>query len=417
MPDAPLTISGVLLLPHGDRSVRLSDGPGHVVIDRGRIAHVDASRPSPAPDLGDESCIIMPAFSDCHLHLPQFDVIGIDGLELLDWLDRAVFPAEMKWADAEYAASMAARVADELLSFGTTAVGAYATSHHRAAQAAIDVLASKGLKGHVGQVLMDQMGPASLLVPPSAALSQASSLKPKGGIRPAVTPRFAVSCSAAMLRGAGELARRTGWFVQTHLAETERECRTVSDLHDGASYVDVYEQAGLLTPRTLLGHGIHLSDADRLRLSSTGGAIAHCPAANRFLDAGVMDLSRHVSRHVPVCLGSDVGAGPDRSMVRVARAMLDAAKQAGGATGRPRHELPVSSECWWRITAGNAQSLGLADHGMVAPGCAADLIVVRPTKPWRDSIDPLSTLLYAWDDRWIERVLTDGRIAYASNLR
>ena len=228
-------------------------------------------------------------------------------------------------------------------------------------------------------------------------------------MKPAVTPRFAGSCSAAMLRGAGELARRTGWFVQTHLAETDRECRTVSDLHGGASCVDVYERAGLLTARTLLGRGLHLSDADRDTLACRTSTIAHCPAADRFLDAGVMDLHRHALRHVSVCLGSGVGAGPDRSMVRVARAMLDAAKQAAAASGRPRHELPMSSECWWRITAGNARSLGLVDPGMVAPGCAADLLVVRPTKPWRDSIDPLAMLLYAWDDRWIASVRSNGR--------
>ena len=107
MPAAPLIINGTLLLPDGASSVRLGEGPGHLVIDGGRIVHVDPARPSPAPDLGGEDCLITPAFTDTHVHLPQFDAIGVDGLELLDWLERAIFPAEMKWADTEYAAAMA----------------------------------------------------------------------------------------------------------------------------------------------------------------------------------------------------------------------------------------------------------------------------------------------------------------------
>jgi guanine deaminase len=414
MPVAPLIINGTLLLPDGASSVRLSEGPGHIVIDDGRIVHVDPSRPSPAPDMGDEDCIIAPAFTDTHLHLPQFDAIGIDGLELLDWLERAIFPAEMKWADTEYAAAMAARVADELLSFGTTAVAAYATSHHAAAQAAINALAAKGLSGHVGQVLMDQMGPPQLLVPAPAALSQASTLKACGKIRPAVTPRFAVSCSDRLLRGSGELARRTGWYIQTHLSETTRECETVAGLHGGRGYVDIYQDAGLLNQRTLLGHGIHLSDGERETLSACGSRIAHCPTANRFLDAGVMHLARHERHRVRVCLGSDVGAGPDRSMVRVARAMIDAAKQAGNGEPASKLHIPGAREAWWRITAGNAAALGLEDHGILSPGCDADLVVIRPTKPWRHSVDPLAMLLYAWDDRWIESVLAQGQSRYSA---
>ena len=119
-----LTIAGTLLIPQGERSVRLADACGHVITEGDRIRAVDPVRPAPAPDLGDEACVVIPAFADCHLHLPQFDVIGVDGLELLDWLEKAVFPAEMTWADVDVAREMAARVADELISFGTTAVAA-----------------------------------------------------------------------------------------------------------------------------------------------------------------------------------------------------------------------------------------------------------------------------------------------------
>lgn len=402
------TIRGRLLLPSAD-GVALT--PGSLQVREGVIERINTTDASPGCDLGSADHVILPGFVDAHVHLPQFDSIGIDGLELLGWLDRVIFPAEARWADVGYASEMAGRVARRLLSFGTTGVGAYATAHPDSAQAALDQLASHGLCGHVGQVLMDQNAPPELCLGAAEALGSAANQRSRGRMRPAVTPRFAVSCTPALLRGAAELARGTGWFIQTHCAETPAECALVADIHEGRSYVDVYRQSGLLTPRTLLAHSIWLDHADRGVLAETGSVAVHCPTANRFLHAGVFDRTRARRQGVRMAIGSDVAGGPDRSMVRVARAMIDAAKQAGAGVA----DRPSAAECWWQITAGNAQALGLPDVGVLAPGMSADLVIARPDIPWTDSPDPLSTLLYAWDDRWIEHVLVRGRPGYTAH--
>jgi guanine deaminase len=413
------TIAGTLMVPAGPRGVRLVEGS--LFVREGRIEAVREGPPASEPDLGGEGWLVLPGFVDCHLHLPQFDSIGADGMELLDWLERVIFPAEMRWADTDYARDMALRAGRELLSFGTTAVGAYATSHHEGAQAAIGALASLGMRGGVGQVLMDQNAPGDLLVPASAALSQAMALKGIDGVQPAVTPRFAVSCSEKLLRGAGVLAQKTGWQIQTHLAETVKECEAVRGLH-GAEYVEVYRGAGLLTARTLLGHGIHLGDDDLRVIAGLGSKIAHCPTANTFLSAGEFALTRTEGAGVSVCAGSDVGAGPDRSMVRVARAMLETAKRVAAAVGshsptpttpHTPHTPPTASRCWWQVTEGNAAALGLEGGGVLAAGGRADIVLVRPGGAgWLGTPDPLSTLLYSWDDRWIRATLTGGRTVY-----
>lgn len=397
------------MLPDGPRGVRLA--PGTVTITDGRISGVVEGEPGAVPDLGGEGCLIAPGFVDTHVHLPQFDSIGVAGLELLDWLDRVIFPAEARWADADFAGQMAGRVARELLSFGTTAVAAYATVHHRAAVAAMEALAGAGLKGVVGQVLMDRNAPPELIRPAEQLLREAAALTPMGTIAPAVTPRFAVSCSDELLRGAGTLAAATGSFIQTHLAETRRELATIAQLFGGLAYTEVYRRAGLLSGRCLLGHGIHLDGSDHAAITGAGATIAHCPTANRFLAAGTMDRSAALSRGVAVSLGSDVAGGPDRSMVRVARAMAEAAAALG--------QTPIpAAECWWQITAGNAGALRLSGTGTIATGAAADLVIARPTLGpggvGRASAGTLSAVLYGWDDRWIERTLVDGRIVFDS---
>jgi guanine deaminase len=396
----------------------MTDHPGHLVVEDGFIVHIDATRPAPSCDLGGEEFIVSPGFVDTHLHLPQFDSIGADNLELLDWLDRVIFAAELKWNDVDYARAISARVADELHSFGTTSIAAYATSSHASTQAALDCFAAAGFAGHIGQVLMDRNAPESLLVPSGLALGQAATLQQRGDIAPAVTPRFAIACSPEMLRGAGRLAMKTGWYVQTHLAETQREIATVQSLFPNKTYTQVYEEAGLLTSRTLLGHGIYLAPDELALLHSHGSTIAHCPTANRFLDSGTMDWLAYEHRRLSLSLGSDIGAGPDRSMIRVARAAIDASKQSLASRphtppdSRPTILDPLSAEqVWWTITAGNAEKLGLTKRGHLATGTVADLLLIRPTKPLSESF-PIGNLLYGWDDRWLHSTLARGRVVW-----
>ncbi|CAG1009659.1 guanine deaminase [Phycisphaerales bacterium] len=402
-PSSAIVLEGQLLLPVTGRGLEVA--LGRVVMRGGVIEAVHVGESGPRADLGSPEHFICPGFVDAHVHLPQFDSIGVDGMELLEWLHQAIFPAEAKWEDERYASEMSGRVARQLLSFGTTAVAAYATVHPASAQAAIDVLAEHGIAGHVGQVLMDREAPAELLLPAREALSAAGRMRGRGRIQPAVTPRFAVTCSREMLEGAGRLARETGWVVQTHLSETRAECALVKRLHGGENYAEVYERAGLLGHRTLLGHGIHLADEELGLLAMRGAWIAHCPTANRFLRAGTFDRARAMSAGVKIALGSDVAGGPDRSMVRVARGMIEAAKERGT---RP----PTSAEAWWQITGGNAWALGLVDTGRLEAGCAGDVVVARPDSRWREAADPLGALMYAWDDRWVEGVWCGGTRRY-----
>lgn len=404
MSEGTLLLSGWLMLPEGGGGAGVRLAAGSVRVRSGRIEAVSEGGAPAGADLGGPDCLICPAFTDTHLHLPQFDSIGRGGMELLEWLERVIYPAETRWADADVAGEMAARAARQLFSFGTTGVAAYATVHHASAQGAIEALASAGMRGHVGQVLMDRGAPPDLVRPAAQLLGEAAALRGSGRITPAVTPRFALACSEELLRGSGALAARTGWLVQTHLCETRPECERVGELFAGTGYTEVYRRAGLLTPRSVLGHGIWLGDADRRVLAASGSIIAHCPAANTFLNAGSMDLRAHRSAGVRVSLGSDVAGGPDRSMVRVARAMIETAQRLG--------HPPAPEACWWQITAGNAEALGLEGGGRLEPGAPADVLVIRPDIPWGHGASGLSTLLYAWDDRWLEATLAAGRAVY-----
>ncbi len=400
-----MILAGQLLLEAS--ADRCEIRPGWIRIEGDTIQEVVVGEVPSTADLGGPQFLISPGFIDTHLHLPQFDSIGAHGLSLLEWLDRVIFPAEGRWDSADLARGMTRRVLSQCLAHGTTAICAYATVHAEATEAALEEAHSLGFRGVIGQVLMDRNAPQSLCREASELIDQTACLldrfPPGGRIAAAVTPRFAISCSESLLSAAGTLASQREAVVQTHLAESVAECEWVSELFGGLSYVDVYRQAGLLGPRSILGHGVHLNDVDRTTLATTGSVIAHCPTANAFLLAGTMNRSRLVNDRVALALGSDIGAGFERSMVRVARSMILAAASLGGAQ-------PSAAEAWYAITAGNADRLGWHNAGRLRVETAADLVVIEPTIPWLSSdVDPLAMLMFAWDDRWLHSTWIRGR--------
>lgn len=403
-----MIVAGWLMLPDPQQGVCLKRG--FMTVEHGVIRSVELGEEIFMADMGGEGTIVCPGFVDAHLHLPQVPVIGADGMGLLQWLDRVVFPAEAAWADADLAADATDGAVRTLCSFGTTAFAAYATVHFEATRAAMRAAAEVGVRALIGQVLMDRNAPEELVRPAAQLLHEAALHDQIGRVRPAVSPRFAVSCTPELLAGAGKVADATGQFVQTHLSETREECAKVRELFEGLSYTEVYRRAGLLRRRCVLGHGIWLDDEERGAIGASGAAIAHCPTANAFLGAGMMDLRRNVEAKIRPAPGSDIGAGPDRSMVRVARAMLDTARLRGDLA-------PPASHAWWSITGGNASVLGFDDAGQIERGRSADLLLIEPDIDLElgedePSIDPLAALLYAWDDRWLKRTLVHGKTVY-----
>jgi guanine deaminase len=243
-----------------------------------------------------------------------------------------------------------------------------------------------GIRAILGKVMMDritydeQIDPAAILdrsLRESAELCERWHGADDGRLGYAVTPRFAVSCTAEMLRESATLAARTGAWWQTHVAEDSFEIEEVRRLFPEAiDYVDVYDRAGGLGARTILAHAVHLSDRELARLAATDTRIAHCPASNLFLASGIMPLGRHLELGLKVGLGSDVAAGPDPSIFSVMRvgAYAQAARRSLAGDTQP----VLGPLDWLRLgTLDGARALGLeARIGSLEAGKDADIIVV-----------------------------------------
>jgi guanine deaminase len=401
---------------------------GVVLVEDGRIAMIGEARELldrlPAGTrLDDHSgCLVLPGFIDTHIHFPQTQVIASYGAQLLDWLQKYTFVEEQRFKDPAHAARIARFFLDELVRNGTTTAVVYASVHPESTDAFFTESERRGTRMIAGKVMMDRGAPDGLLDTPERGYAESKALiglwHGRGRQLYAISPRFAVTSTDAQLEAAGALlAEHPGCYVQTHLSENQNEIATVRRLFPWAeSYTAVYDRFGLLGPRSIFGHCIHLSEPELERLSASRSVAAFCPTSNLFLGSGLFDLAALRDRRRPVRVGlaTDVGGGTSNSKLRTAAEAYKVLQLRGQSW--------PALEAFYAMTLGNARVLGLdGEIGSLAPGSEADMVVLdsraTPAMAHRmetiegDLAEELFVLLMMGDDRAVRATYVMGERA------
>lgn len=303
---------------------------GLLLVKDGKVAQVGeanamlANLPPDTEIIDYRGRLIVPGFVDTHLHFAQTDIIASHGEQVLQWLERYTFPAERRFADPVHAAEVAEFSVNEMLRNGTTTSMVFATVHKGSAEAIFRAAQARGLCMIAGKVLMDRNSPDGLCDTAESGYEDSKQLirdwhdKHGTRLRYAVTPRFAPTSTERQLALAGKLLdEHPGVYLQSHLAENRHECQWVRELFPWSkSYLDVYERFGLLRPRSVYAHCIHLESADRKLMAHKGAAMSFCPTSNLFLGSGLFDADEARKHGVKVGLGTDVGGGTSFSILR-----------------------------------------------------------------------------------------------------
>jgi guanine deaminase len=348
----------------------------------GRIAWVGDAKSLPAAyataTLQDHgSKLVLPGFIDPHIHFPQYRMLAAPARDLLEWLSRFTFPEESRYAGRSHADAAAEIFLNLLAANGTTSALAFCSVHTQCAEALFSAAAKRNMALVTGKTMMDRNAIAAVQDDPQSSARDTEDLHHrfhgKGRLRHAVSPRFAITSSEAQLELAGELLQSLdGALMQTHLSESAGEIAMVKQLFPSAKdYTDVYDRYGLLGPRSLFAHGIHLSEREMSRLSESGSSIVHCPTSNTFLGSGLMPMATLQRHNIAIGLATDIGGGTSYSMLAT---MAEAYKV------QMLNGLKLSATDLFRMaTRGNAERLHLgAEIGSLHVGAFADITVLDP---------------------------------------
>lgn len=363
---------------------------GALVIDDGQIAEIGdyetlARKPRPQPIrwLHSKRVAIFPGLIDLHAHVPQYPAVARGTSDLLPWLRTQIFPLEKEFTGPK-GRREAGAFFPELARHGTTTAMLYTAVFEDSTEAAFHAAAKSGLRIIMGKMMMDvgsygSLQPTKILsisLHESERLCKAWHGAEGGLIEYAFSPRFAVACTEKLMRSAAELATQYGAYIQTHLAENREEIEKVRNQFTWAQdYTEVYEKCGLLGPRTVLGHCIHLSDRERAAIAAAGAGVAHCPTANLFLQSGILPLEKIRAAGLRVGLGSDVAAGPELNLWQVMRSAIES--QKARSFYEPETPVPSPAAALHLATQGAATALGKGGTiGSFEIGKEADLTIM-----------------------------------------
>jgi cytosine/adenosine deaminase-related metal-dependent hydrolase len=397
----------------GDRVVEggsvLVRGRDIVSVGKGSDA---AARGGGARVLDASGCAVIPGLVQAHVHLCQTLMRGMaDDLPLLEWLRQRIWPLEAAHNEKSAAASAELGLAEAMLA-GTTTILDMGTV--RAHDAIFDACARSGVRAISGKAMMDRGDgvPAGLRESTRSSLDESERLArtwggaESGRLGYAWAPRFILSCSEELVRGAVERARDRGEFVHTHAAEHAEEREAVRRAL-GDDDVAVLRRWGVSGPRAVLAHGVQLRREEAEEIAREGTRVVHCPSANLKLGSGIAPIAELDRAGVALALGAD-GAPCNNNLdpwVELRHAAL-LAKVRSGVTSLPaRRALRLA-------TVDGARALGLGGAiGSIEPGKRADLAVVRIDGTHAEpGGDVFSRLVYACAARDVVHVLVDGAL-------
>jgi cytosine/adenosine deaminase-related metal-dependent hydrolase len=397
-----------------------------IAFDGGVLTFVGRNYPGPADTTIDGTGkMVMPGLVNIHAHPSSepmnkglTDEVGSPGFynsSLYEYLP-------IYRADAQAVPDCVRVALSELLLSGVTTLADLSMAH----PGWLDLLAEAGMRvciapmfrsarwytknGHMVEYAWDEAAGEKAMTEALALIERAEQ-HPSGRLFGMVCPAQIDTCSESLLRDSHAEAKARGVSWQIHAAQSVSEFHEITRRH-GFSPIGWLDHLGLLSERSIIGHGIFLDDhpstpwhtrTDLARLAETGTTVAHCPTVFARRGITLKDLGRY--QHAGVNMGLGTDTYPHNMLDELRLAAYLARTQANN----PR--TLTSTDLFSAATIGGAKALGRDDIGRLAPGCRADLVLVDITHPMmRPAHDPLRSLIYSAGDRAVRSVFVDGQM-------
>lgn len=389
----------------------LSDVAVAVVADRivavGPRAEIETGW-APTRRLGSPRYLVMPGLVNTHNHTPLMIVRGmVEDLNFAPAYTRGIPQGDA--LSFEEAHALARLGVWEFLRFGSTTI----VDFYRHPEALARAAEEAGLRAFVGGRVMDadsaalargewradaERGRATL----AEAMAVVDRRRAPGSlVTPILGPHAPDTCSSDLLREVAGLAAERDLLLHTHLHQSPMEVEVVV-ARDGRRPVETMEEVGLLGPRLVAGHCIHMNDTDIARFGRSGAHVAHVPIGNA-AHGSVAPILAHEAAGAGISLATDSKSG---DMFEAMRMALAATRIRGGGFAKSAADVLA-----WG-TRGGATALGLGDEiGRIAVGRKADLLLLDTRAPnLAPLVDGPGLLVHSANGSVVDTVVVDGRV-------
>jgi len=411
-PAPALVVTGGTVVTFDPDGTVVAGGAVAVVGDRvaavGPAAAVERAFPT-AERIDARGAIVLPGLINAHTHAPMVLFRGLaDDLELMDWLENHIFPAEAAHVDEEFVRVGTRLACLEMLRGGITT---FADMYYF--EDAIAEEAERcGMRAVLGETLIDFPAPDHATWEAALAYTRrfAERWRAHPRIVPAVAPHAAYTVSAEHLVAAHALAAELDVPLLIHLAEDRAEIERVR-AQTGKTSIDYLDGLGVLDARMLAAHVVWPSPEEIELLARRGVGVAHCPQSNMKIAAGIAPVPAMIAAGVAVGLGTD-GAGSNNDLDLWQE--IDTAAKLHKVAALDPTVLPAR-QALAMATREGARALGLeGEIGSLEVGKRADLIVVAAgglhQQPQRPADNPYSLLVYSTRASDVLTVIVDGRV-------
>jgi 5-methylthioadenosine/S-adenosylhomocysteine deaminase len=351
------------------------------------------------------SHVLIPGLVNLHCHAAMALMRGMgDDTPLMTWLQEHVWPAEAKHVSDEFVHDGSLVAMAEMLRAGVTCVNDMYFFPEATARAALRI----GMRASLGVIAIEF---------PSAYAADAHEYLKKGlATRDAyrgeslltftLAPHAPYTVGDETLKRISVFAEELDLPIHCHVHETRGEIEESVAQH-GVRPLERLRRLGIVGPRLIAVHSVHLEDHELDLMARQGVCVAHCPSSNLKLASGIAPVAAMRSRGIRVGVGTDGAASNNR--LDVMTEMRTAALLAKGTSGDAR--VVPAAEALEMATIEGARALGLEGRiGSLAPGKSADLAAIDlssiETLP---TYDPLSHLVYAAGREHVTHVWVEGR--------
>ncbi|KOC67513.1 Guanine deaminase [Habropoda laboriosa] len=303
---------------------------------------------------------------------------------------------------------------------GTTTACYFASLYSEASVKLGQVVVAKGQRALIGKLSMDTIRDDNYYESTEKSIKNIKKFLEKFFflplIKPIITPRFALSCSMILMRELGKLAKEKNLHIQTHISENTDEIKAVKEkFPEHSSYAAVYDEAGLITNKTVLAHGIYLTDNEIALIKERGASVIHCPSSNTCLKSGLCDVQKLKNKGVKIGLGTDVSGGQSCSILDTMRSALEVSSHL--SIIKDNYKALNYKDVFYLATLGGAAALAMDNQiGNFEIGKEFDALVVDTSVS--DGLlndlqnntleERLQKFIYSGDDRNIVQMYVNG---------